>query len=290
MSTMPRFGRIIGLLSLAVALAGCSAIKLGYANLPEVAYWWLDGYVDLDDVQSPRVREDLARIHAWHKATELPRFLALLQRLEKLAPADATAEQVCAVEPELRERFAAVRDQAEPAIVTTAMSLAPEQLLHLERKYAQNLREYGREWVRLSPAERRDKRAKELTERLENVYGSLHEAQRTALRQQLERSAFDPALTLAERRRRQQDTLAVLRRITAPGVSLQDARLAVRGLVERFTASPDAAWRSYQDTMRAETCRLIAAVHNAAPPEQRENAARKLRGWQRDFTELSGAR
>ena len=54
--------RIIGALGLALALAGCSAIKLAYNNLPEVSYWWLDRYVDFTEGQSQQVREELSRL------------------------------------------------------------------------------------------------------------------------------------------------------------------------------------------------------------------------------------
>ncbi len=59
MTFVQRLGRIICLLGLAAALAACSAIKLGYNNIDDVAYWWLDSYVDFSDEQTPRVREDL---------------------------------------------------------------------------------------------------------------------------------------------------------------------------------------------------------------------------------------
>jgi MFS family permease len=67
-----------------------------------------------------RVREDIARIHAWHRATELPRLMLLLQRAERLAPGDVTPEQACAFEAPVRERLAALRERLEPALVTTA--------------------------------------------------------------------------------------------------------------------------------------------------------------------------
>src|SRR6185369_14770287 len=71
---MTRLGRIIGLLALAAALSACSAIKFAYNNIGEVAYWWLDSYVEFSDEQSLRVREDLTRLHLWHRTNELPRF------------------------------------------------------------------------------------------------------------------------------------------------------------------------------------------------------------------------
>ncbi len=277
-------------MSLVVALAGCSAIKLGYNNLAELSYWWLDGYLDFDDSQSPRVREDLARLHAWHRASELPRLAPLLARLEHAAAQDITPEQACALEPELRERLAALREQAEPAIAAHAVLLGPAQLQHLERKYAQNNREYTREWLRPSPQERLDKRVKLVAERAEMVYGPLAEPQRAALRERLQQSAWNPELVLAERRRRQQDTLAVLRQVTGASVSLQEARQAMHDLIDRQLESPDPNWRAYLATMRQEACRHIAALHNGTTAAQREHAARRLRAWQRDLAELAADR
>ena len=80
MHLIANVARIIGLLSVAVALAGCSAIKLGYNSLPQVSSWWLDGYIDFSDEQEPRVRDDLARLHQWHRRQELPKIGALLQK------------------------------------------------------------------------------------------------------------------------------------------------------------------------------------------------------------------
>ena len=55
--------RIIGLLALLLALSGCSAVKLGYANAPSLAYWWLNDYVEFSDAQTPKVRDALDRLH-----------------------------------------------------------------------------------------------------------------------------------------------------------------------------------------------------------------------------------
>lgn len=285
----PRIRRIIGLLSLSLALAGCSAVRLGYSALPEVAYWWLDGYVGLEGAQGQRLREDLQRLHAWHRTSELPHVVALLQRMERLAPQDLTPAQVCAFEPEIRERYLALRERAEPAIVTNALALTPEQLKHLERKYARNNREFEQDWIRPSPAEQMDRRVKLVAERAERLYGTVSDTQRAAIRRQLEAAPFPAAEVLAERRRRQQETLALLQRLTMQPVPLGEARLAMRGLMERFTASPDPAWRAYQQAVVQDACRLIATVHNAATPQQREHAVQRLRGWQRDLQELSSA-
>lgn len=282
------FLRIIGLLALALALSACSAIKLGYSNLPELGYWWLDGYLDFEDSQDQRVREDLSRLHAWHRGNELPRLAELLQRLERLAPADVSATQVCAFVPPLRERLQAVTEKAEPSVVTLAVELAPAQLQHLERKYARNVADYRKDWLRLSPADQAEKRAKQLVERMEMIYGSLGAEQKAVLAQQLQRSTFDAQRVLAERQRRQRDTLQTLRKIAGQPVPLDEARTLMRGLLERSLNSPDADYRAYQESLIQETCATLSAVHNSTTPAQRQNAVGRLRGYQRDLGELSG--
>ena len=52
---------IIGLLLLCLGLlGGCSLLRLTYPQAPTLAYWWLDGYVDFTNAQTPRVQEQLA--------------------------------------------------------------------------------------------------------------------------------------------------------------------------------------------------------------------------------------
>ena len=34
-------------------LSGCSALRLGYNNGPQLAWWWLDNYVDFSSEQAP---------------------------------------------------------------------------------------------------------------------------------------------------------------------------------------------------------------------------------------------
>ncbi|TFY99047.1 DUF6279 family lipoprotein [Ramlibacter humi] len=287
---LARFAAIIGLLSLSGALCGCSAIKLAYANLPQIAYWWLDGYVDFDDAQSHRVREDLARLHDWHRKQELPRFMHLLQKAEKMAMGDVTPEQVCALEPELRERLAALRERAEPMVAANAVLLTAPQLQHLEKKFARKNREYRADWVRLPPEELLDKRLKLVVERSEMVYGSLGSDQQSRLRELLKTSAYSPALVLAERTRQQQEILDVLRRLATQPVPLAGARMAVARVVDRVLQPADPEYRAHVDTLRQETCRTAAAVHNGTTPAQRDFAARRLRAWQRDLMELAEGR
>lgn len=279
--------RIIGVLSLAVALSACSAIKLGYNTLPQVSTWWIDDYIDLNDEQEPRIREDLARLQQWHRREELPKIGALLQRAERMVGTEMSAQEICAVVPDVRARLLALAERAEPAAVTLALGLTPEQLAHLERKYQKNNREYRKDWIELSADDLRDKRYKQFLDRVEMVYGRLDEPQRETLRKQIERTAFSAETNLQERQRRQQDILQALRKIAGQPVSLADARATLHTLVHRGLQSPDRRFRAYQDSLIQEACRNLSAVHQSTTPQQRQSAVRRLRAYQRDLEELA---
>ena len=282
-----RFAGIIGALSVILALGGCSAIKLGYNTLPDLAYWWLDGYVDFSDEQTPQVRAELERLHAWHRQEELPRFAEMLGRMEQLAPGPVKAAQACAFVTEIQARLNLVAERAEPAVVALATGLEAKQLRHLERKYRNNNATFRKDWVELPPAGLKEKRFEQAVERAEMIYGNLEEPQRAVLRQGIDQSIFDPARMLGERQRRQQDLLQTLRRIQETAVPPAESRAAIRAYLQRAQHSPDPAFRRLQEDLVQETCRTFAALHESTTPAQRDQAARRLRAYQRDFRELA---
>jgi len=282
--------RIIGVLLLAAALGACSAVKLAYNNLPEVSYWWLDAYLDFDGSQTPKVRDELAQLLAWHRQNELPRVVGLLQEAQALAPREVTAAQACRMADEIRERLLAVAERAEPAGTELALSLTEPQLQQLERKYSKNNAEYRKEWLDRSAARVQEKRYDKFLERLEDFYGRLTAEQRDLVRRQVAQSVFDPRLADAERRKRQQETLELLRGFNATKPPPAEARAAIHAYVMRIADPPPGPWRDHQQALLQEGCRNLAALHNATGASQREQAVRRLQAYQDDLRQLVAAR
>ncbi|ROZ77761.1 DUF6279 family lipoprotein [Ramlibacter sp. WS9] len=287
MTIASRLGRIIGLLALAAALAACSAIKLGYNNIDGLAYWWLDSYLDFTDEQEGRVREDLDRLHAWHRTSELPQFIALLQAMEQAAPTDVTAAQACNFITQAQQRLEVLSERAEPAVVTLVLGLTPEQLVHLERKYEKVNEEFRKDWIRPTASEIAEKRLDKFIERSEMIYGKLDDTQRAVLRRQLQQSTFDGKRVLAERQRRQRDTLQTLRKVAGQSIPLAEARALLRAYLDRQRLPADPGDRAFQQSLIDEACANAAALHNSTTAAQREAGARRLRAYQRDLRELS---
>jgi hypothetical protein len=286
---LPNFRRLAGIIlatALLLGLAGCSAIRLGYRTLPEVAYWWLDSYADFTQAQAPQVRTELHRLREWHRQ-QLPALADLLQHLEQMAPGDITPQQACTVVAQVQEHLHLVADAAGPAAAAIAETLSPGQLRHIERKFRSNDERFRDEWVDVPPAERQSKRYHQMLDRLESIYGSLDEPQRAVLRQGIAQSNYDPERILRDRERRQQDLLQVLGKLSQGNVKPEDARTQLQDWVKRAQHAPDPAYRAWQEGLVQEGCRVFSAVHHSTTTEQREHAIRRLRAYQRDLRELA---
>jgi hypothetical protein len=274
--------------ALAVLLAGCSALRLSYNAAPDFAYWWLDGYGDFDETQTPRVRDGLAAWFAWHRRDQLPAYAALLQRAQAEVLADATPEQTCRWWSLGRERIRAGFEQAVPALADLAVTLKPAQFAHIEARFAKNNREFADDFLQPDPEDRRKAALKRAVERAEMLYGRIDDAQRERIARNVAASPFDPQFALDERRARQADILATLRRL--PGLPRDEAIAALRALAERVENPPRDEARRRNAQLTRFSCTIAADFHATSTPAQRQAAAAKLKGWETDLRALADAR
>jgi Family of unknown function (DUF6279) len=276
-------------LALVVLLAGCSVLRLGYSQGPTFAYWYIDGYLDLNAEQSLKLREGIDRWFEWHRRVEMPRYASLLVRAQRevMEPTLST-DQLCYWRDEAQRRLDVALEEATPAFAALMVSLAPEQIRHLERKMAKDGEELKKDFAQPDKAERAKVSFKRTLERYENLYGKLDDAQRAKLTQLLAASPFDADRWLAERERRNADLLALLAKVSADGkgndsaAAQAQAQAAVRMIAERALRSPRPDYRAYQQRLTQENCALAAAMHNATTPAQRQHARDKLKSWEED--------
>ena len=283
-ATRYRF-RIISVLGLAALLSACSAVKIGYNQAPALVYWYLDGYADFTDAQSLQLKADLNRLQAWHRQTQLPAYADLLHKLQPLMLASITPAQACTVVLDVRSKLTTVSGQSEPALAALVVSLQPDQLLHMQRKFSRGNADYRKEFIDAPPAAIRTKRYEQAVSRAEMLYGPLESQQLRRIGQLVDQSGFNAALAYAERLRRQQDTLQTLRTLT-PG-NAAAARVELRALIERSMESPDTAYRAYFEKITLQGCRAIAELHDTTSPAQRQKALRVLKGYEQDFRALA---
>ncbi len=272
---------------LMLALAGCSVLRLAYSQADELSFWWLDGYVDFDDSQSPRVRDAIGRWFAWHRRTQLPDYAALLDRAATEVLQDTTPATACRWFADLRQRADAAVDQALPEAAAIAAGFSTDQLLHIERQQARNSAEFREDFLQPDPTERLARSVERATERAEQLYGRLGDRQRQRIAEGVRSSPFDAERWLAERQRRHRDLLNELRRLQGTDTNGGASTAGLRGYWQRVQRSPDDGYRRYQERLEAYNCDLSAQLHNLTTPAQRQEAQRRLRGWQSDLRRLA---
>ena len=267
--------------------AGCSALRIGYSTAPDLVYWWLDGFVDFDDRQAPRVREALAQWFAWHRRTQLPEYADLLARAQSEVVADTTPARACEWQAELTRRARSAFDQAVPPAAELVLTITPQQIRHIERRYSKANDEFRDAYLQPDPRRRAEAALTRTVERAEKLYGRLDDSQRARISEALARSPFDPELWLVERRQRQQDALQLLRKLTGEGANRDQAQAALRVYVEHVERSPREAYRRYVERLDEFNCAFAAKLHNATSAAQRRSAAQRLAGWEGDFRALA---
>lgn len=272
-------------------MSGCSALRLSYNNGATLMWWWIDGYVDFDREQTPLVKREIDRFLEWHRSTQLAGYVAFLATLQRQVLEPTTAAAACRVNDQLRERLQPAFDRVLVHAAEVAPTLGEAQFKHLEAKYAKNNDEMKADFMQADPAERQKKSVERTVERAEQVYGTLDDAQRKVIAAGVAASPFDPQLWLAERQRRQRDTLTTLRRIAADKPGLEARVAMLRKLADATERSPDPAYRAYQTELVDYNCAFGAQLHNATTPAQRRKARDNLKGWEEDLRSLvaSGA-
>ena len=265
------------------ALSGCSALRLGYANGPQLAWWWIDGYFDFSREQAPQVKQALDNWFEWHRSSQLPDYVALLASVRQQVLEPTTPALVCRWQDRVRLQLEPALARATADFADIVPGLGDAQFKHLEQKYAKLIDELRADFLQADAAARQRESLKRAVERAERVYGSLDDAQLRVITAGVAASPFNPELWLAERLRRQRDTLQVLRRLVAERSERDQRIAALRALVQRTERSPNPEYRAYQLKLADYNCALAAQIHNAATPAQRQKARDNLKGWADDL-------
>lgn len=269
-----------------MSLQGCSAIKLGYQQLPTLSYWWLDSAVSFSSAQSPGAKQAIDSLHQWHRRVELPVYADLLQQLSPLSAGPLNREQVCRVWSDVQTRLDTLMREAVAHAAPVAMALGPRQLSHMARHLENQNEEWEKEWLLGSANERLERRLDKTLERFRSFYGELAPAQVNLIKLQLAQSPWSAEWGRQDRQRRQQDLLSSLQRISQNKSTPAVAQAQLWSVWQRWLQPTDPADRAMVQTLSQRACENLAQLHNTTTPEQRQQVARRLRAYERDIRDL----
>jgi hypothetical protein len=275
---------------MSVILTGCSAVRLGYNNLPDIASWWLDSYIDFTDTQGPQAKVALQKLQTWHRKEELPAIAELLVQAQTLAPQNITPEQACKIWEAAQVRIESFVQESSRLAAPVVSQLSAKQLKHLEKEWATRNEDWKKQWVQGTPDSRIKKRVDLAAERFNSFYGDLNLEQRQVLKQQFLQSTWTPEASYQRRLKRQQEQLIALQamssEITKPAMPLPQVEKALQSLILQSVRPKDAGDLSKQLQLEQQACQNLAQLHNTMTPAQRLKAQRKLKDYETDVREL----
>ena len=269
---------------------GCSAVRLGYNKLPEIASWYLDSYIDFTDSQGPQAKVALQKLQSWHRKEELPAIAELLVQAQTLAPQNITPEQACKVWEGAQVRIEALIQESARLAAPVVSQLTAKQLKHLEKEWDSRNEDWKKQWQQGSPDSRIKKRVDLAAERFNSFYGDLNPEQRQLLKQQFLQSAWTPEWGYQLRQKRQQEQLTALQamssEISKPAMPLPQVEKTLQALMLQSVRPKDSSDLSKQLLLEQQACQNLAQLHNIMTPAQRLKAQRKLKDYETDVREL----
>jgi hypothetical protein len=293
--------RLLACLALPLLLAGCTALKLGYENLPRLVEWQVDRFLALDADQEALVMRHAKALQRWHRQALLPVYADFLRGVEQEIHAPVSATQVAQWRQTAVSSWAPLAERLAPAVAEVALTLRPEQLAHLDKALAKSNDKAAAEYRPADPAKRQVARYKRLVERTETFLGDTNDAQRKLMRESAAAMSKSEDDWWQARLARQKAIVELLTQLSTEKPPLADAtrraRLVLAGLFDDMDARADGAGERTPQAASPErqvlrtrvlaasatgddlTARLLAL----ATPEQRQHLVRRLDGYRQDF-------
>ena len=270
-------------------LVACSTVRLTYGQGPMLTYWWMDRYVDFSSDQIAPARAALEDWFAWHRATQLTHYAALLASVAVQAKGQVTGSQVCDVLHQVEQGMLLGFEHGVPAMAKIIGLFSPEQLRHLEQRFAKADDTLAADYLERPKTEWQEKSRDRWLENMESFYGELDVQQRAKLAAVFEALPFDPQVWLTEQRQRHADIVATLRILKTQGADIKQIEAALRAFALMSMQSPREGYRTYRTRMKRAQCALIASVHNETSLLQRTLAAAKIKQYEADMRALQDA-
>ncbi|MCA1855746.1 DUF6279 family lipoprotein [Massilia oculi] len=279
------------LLVLAVFVAGCSSVRFTYNQGDTLLYWWLDSYADLEGEQADIAKRDIDKLFQWHRQTQLRDYAALLGNMQRQLAGNTTQADLVNVYKEIRLRGERLAGHAVPEMTTLALSIKPDQIADIERKFISKNQDYRRKFIEGSTEKRQRARFKKAMNQLELWFGNFSREQEDILRKTLDARPLDNEAWLEERVWRQRRILALLRKFEKEKPNREQASAQIVAMQRELFGRIDSPERkAFYDAGIDHTTKFILTAIRIATPAQKKHAHDRMQGWINDFQALAAGK
>lgn len=280
--------RVIVTLSVILPLAACSSIRFGYNHADTFLVFRLNQYLDLEQSQKQLARDRISALLAWHRATQLQDYSALLGEIRAKLNGPVTPSEVINFQAMIRQRLETLGERAAPEIARLALTLKPSQIAQVQRELDEDNAEFREEYgYSHDPSDDNPQaRAKLVIKRAEFWLGKLTERQRAMIRQAMAERDSGNYTWADEREARQREFLALLSKIERQKPQERVATDWVRSYFTELAHQTNPQRQAFVETSRRANAELIAKLLNSATPKQRTALDKKLQGYAADLAAL----
>jgi hypothetical protein len=290
--TVFQHARTTLLIVLMVLVAGCSAIRFTYNHGDTLLYWWLNAYIDIDSDQSDWVKQDIDKLFQWHRSTQLHDYAGLLSKMQRqLGDGSVTQNELLSDYRDIKTRTELLAFKALPQLADLAMSIKPDQIAQMEKKFAKNNEDFRKKFMSGSVEDQHKARFKKAMEQLTLWFGNFSRDQEAQLRKASDARPLDNEIWLQERVLRQKKIVALLQRIRQDKLNKEQSMAAIhdllRDLFDRMEA-PDR--KAFFDAYIDSTSTFILTAIRITTPDQKAHAQKRMQGWIDDFNALAAGK
>jgi hypothetical protein len=257
----------------AAALAGCgSVMRVAYNNGDVALRFMAHDYFDLHGEQSDQLKAQLARLHAWHRREELPRYAAIFGDAAGRLQKGLTREDVTWAIAAARARYRVTVEQAADEFAPVAATLRTDNLDALERKLADNNEKFVKEFLTGDAAKQTRARVKRLTGWFDDWLGAVTPEQEALIQRFAQAQPQMNQIRLDDRKRRQQEFVQLLR------AHRKDPDLAarMRDYFVNWERERGAEHRRMAREWEDRLVTLVVDVDRTLTPKQREHVVRRF--------------
>jgi len=262
-----------------VLLGGCSTVRFAYENADVYVRWKAGAYLDVQGEDADELDDRIDEFHAWHRRHALPQYARLARDASQRFSAGLSRRDLVwgydAVRAQARESLRKAAELAAPLLDR----LTPEQMAHVERRFAEDNRQFYRNNLRGTEGERRNRRVKFMVERLEDWVGKLSQAQVERVREYAERAPLLDELRDRDRKRLQRQVMEIIR--------ARAARKSLPEFAATWDLTRDPAFVAGLEQWREQYFALISDIERSLTTQQRARALGQMRRYADEFEALA---
>lgn len=272
------------LMLLIALLAGCSGLKIGYRNADTLLAWRAHDYFDLDPTQRHDFNLRMQRLLAWHRYEQLPEYSVFLATLANRIRPELKPEDIFWLVDGFRERYKIVVNYGIKDAAEMLATLAPEQLVALQKQWDKDNRKFIREHDLGEPSEERKRTRLKLTlTQIKDWTGSLTYEQEQKIAALLDPIPHISHLRHLDRQRRQREFLDLLK-LRADKEEFQ--RVLHAWLLD-WERGRNPEYEKISATVYEQRIRFYVAVDKLLTPGQRQIVLRRLEEYAEDCKALA---